>query len=99
MRLGLIRAESRAGRRSMARFYFDAHNSGLEEWDDDGTECKGRDEIEAHAYQVAKCADNAREVNTPPVIVTVLNSSQTIVMTAKYMDKDLKCFWLPPFQF
>lgn len=83
----------------MARFYFDAHNSGLEEWDDDGTECKGRDEIEAHAYQVAKSADNAREVNTPPVIVTVLNSSQTIVMTAKYMDKDLECVWLPPFQF
>ncbi|MCE4222302.1 hypothetical protein HCU64_00930 [Methylobacterium sp. C25] len=77
----------------MARYFFDVHNNGDSDWDEAGTECADRSEIEKAAKSrmkafAARCAKQAA-----PVTLAVLAADGGVVLTAYGVGEGLHLFW------
>lgn len=78
----------------MSRYFFDVHNIGPAEWDDDGLECADRSEVEARVRQVAQANADRHDGGRAPVTISVLNDNQEIVLMALVdANKALKLVW------
>ncbi|GJE57400.1 DUF6894 family protein [Methylobacterium thuringiense] len=78
----------------MPRYFFEVHNARAVEWDEAGSECSDRSEIERTARQ-RLVAFIARHAGKPvPLCLAVLAECGAVVMTAAALSADeMQIFW------
>ena len=80
----------------MPRFFFDVHNAGAAVWDDEGAECDGRQAIETRACQLVEEHADQHDGGPAPVLVSVLDEGQSVVLVAVRDGDHTKASWSFP---
>ncbi|KAB1071646.1 DUF6894 family protein [Methylobacterium planeticum] len=66
----------------MPRYFFDLHSDCLSEWDDEGIECHGGEEIVHHALAILRSVPKSDGAMHAPTVVTARDAAGRVIVTA-----------------
>lgn len=73
---------------SLPRYFFDIHDSGAAEWDDAGSECANRAEIEQVARSKMAAFADRQTARAAPVSLAVLSVDGGVILTVTGVSSD-----------